>query len=84
MDQEAHARLERALWADTAFLAGLGVMDYSLLVGVNRADSLLVVGIIDFIRQARLPIHSELSLMPHVTCIGYGWYRACVTGDDKL
>lgn len=25
--------MECALWADTSFLAGLGVMDYSLLVG---------------------------------------------------
>jgi hypothetical protein len=25
--------MEHALWRDTSFLAGLGVMDYSLLVG---------------------------------------------------
>ncbi|KAK9796713.1 hypothetical protein WJX73_010097 [Symbiochloris irregularis] len=48
---EAHARLLRALWSDTAFLAGLGVMDYSLLVGMNQSGGTLVVGIIDFIRQ---------------------------------
>ena len=46
-------RLEAALWADTAFLAGLGVMDYSLLVGIDRDASQLVVGIIDFVRQVR-------------------------------
>lgn len=28
--------LELALWNDTAFLARLGVMDYSLLVGIDR------------------------------------------------
>lgn len=44
-------RLEEALWADTAFLAALGVMDYSLLVGIDRDASQLVVGIIDFVRQ---------------------------------
>ena len=44
-------RLEEALWADTAFLAALGVMDYSLLVGIDRESSQLVVGIIDFVRQ---------------------------------
>eukprot|EP00887_Chlorella_sp_A99_P005551 scaffold1.g5551.t1 len=47
----AYARLQRALWSDTAFLAGLGVMDYSLLVGVDRRRQELVVGVIDFIRQ---------------------------------
>ena len=47
----AHAKLLRALWSDTAFLSGLGVMDYSLLVGVDDSNNTLVVGIIDFIRQ---------------------------------
>ena len=28
-------QLELALWADTAFLSGLAIMDYSLLVGVK-------------------------------------------------
>ena len=46
-------RLDAALAADTAFLAGLGVMDYSLLLGVDRQNRLLVVGIIDFVRQVR-------------------------------
>ena len=40
-----------ALWADTAFLAGQGVMDYSLLVGVDCPGATFVVGIIDFLRQ---------------------------------
>ena len=43
----------KALWADTAFLAGQGVMDYSLLVGVDSPNGALVVGIIDFLRQVR-------------------------------
>jgi len=51
VNQEAHAELERSLWSDTAFLSQLGVMDYSLLVGVDKATHTLVVGIIDFIRQ---------------------------------
>ena len=51
VDQAAHARLEAVLWRDTAFLAGLGVMDYSLLVGVDAQKHRLVIGIIDFIRQ---------------------------------
>ena len=48
-----HEQLLDALWADTALLAGLGVMDYSLLVGVDQARGTLVVAIIDFVRQAR-------------------------------
>ncbi|GAB4817632.1 hypothetical protein N2152v2_004678 [Parachlorella kessleri] len=48
---QAFARLQRALWSDTAFLSGLGVMDYSLLVGFDKQGQELVVGVIDFIRQ---------------------------------
>ena len=51
VDQAAHANLEAVLWRDTAFLAGLGVMDYSLLVGLDSNQHRLVIGIIDFIRQ---------------------------------
>jgi len=51
IDPAAYAMLEEALWADTAFLSALGVMDYSLLMGVDRATGQLVVGIIDFVRQ---------------------------------
>ena len=42
------------LWRDTAFLAGLGVMDYSLLVGLDSHTHRLVIGIIDFIRQVNM------------------------------
>ncbi|XP_062194736.1 putative 1-phosphatidylinositol-3-phosphate 5-kinase FAB1C [Phragmites australis] len=44
-------RLERAVWNDTSFLASLDVMDYSLLVGIDKEKKELVVGIIDFLRQ---------------------------------
>lgn len=40
-----------ALWEDTAFLARLGVMDYSLLVGIDKDANQLVAAIIDFVRQ---------------------------------
>ena len=39
------------MWKDTSFLAKLGVMDYSLLVGIDEVNGQLVVGIIDYIRQ---------------------------------
>ncbi|MEW5311615.1 MAG: hypothetical protein WDW38_003314 [Sanguina aurantia] len=46
--------LEAAVWADTAFLASLNVMDYSLLVGLDRDNNVLAVAIIDFIRTYTL------------------------------
>ncbi len=53
VDAESFALLETALDADTAFLAEKGVMDYSLLVGVDKPQNVLVVGIIDFLRQVQ-------------------------------
>ncbi|XP_066383293.1 putative 1-phosphatidylinositol-3-phosphate 5-kinase FAB1D isoform X2 [Miscanthus floridulus] len=43
--------LERAIWNDTSFLTSINVMDYSLLVGVDRQKHELVFGIIDYLRQ---------------------------------
>jgi hypothetical protein len=50
VEQRVLRLLEAALWRDTAFLSALGVMDYSLLVGVDRERNALVVAVIDFIR----------------------------------
>ena len=38
-----------AIWRDTAFLARLGVMDYSMLAGLREGR--LAVGIVDYLRQ---------------------------------
>ncbi|KAL5228542.1 hypothetical protein ABZP36_016807 [Zizania latifolia] len=43
--------LERAIWNDTSFLSRMNVMDYSLLVGVDKQKKELVFGIIDYLRQ---------------------------------
>ncbi|RAL43828.1 hypothetical protein DM860_014329 [Cuscuta australis] len=51
--------LERAVWNDTAFLASVDVMDYSLLVGVDEEKHELVLGIIDFMRQYTWDKHLE-------------------------
>ncbi|CAI9767100.1 unnamed protein product [Fraxinus pennsylvanica] len=51
--------LERAVWNDTAFLASIDVMDYSLLVGVDEEKNELVLGIIDFMRQYTWDKHLE-------------------------
>ncbi len=49
--QDDWARLLRSLQHDTGFLSGQGVMDYSLLVGVDRHRQQLVCGAIDYVRQ---------------------------------
>ncbi|XP_004287678.1 PREDICTED: 1-phosphatidylinositol-3-phosphate 5-kinase FAB1A [Fragaria vesca subsp. vesca] len=51
--------LERAVWNDTAFLASVDVMDYSLLVGVDEEKHELALGIIDFMRQYTWDKHLE-------------------------
>ncbi|XP_062191798.1 1-phosphatidylinositol-3-phosphate 5-kinase FAB1A-like [Phragmites australis] len=43
--------LQRAVWNDTSFLTSVNVMDYSLLVGVDKQKHELVFGIIDYLRQ---------------------------------
>ncbi|KAJ0983756.1 hypothetical protein J5N97_002112 [Dioscorea zingiberensis] len=56
---KAKRLLERAVWNDTAFLASIDVMDYSLLVGVDEERHELVLGIIDFMRQYTWDKHLE-------------------------
>ncbi|BFG39532.1 hypothetical protein CerSpe_258060 [Prunus speciosa] len=56
---KAKRLLERAVWNDTAFLASIDVMDYSLLVGVDEEKDELVLGIIDFVRQYTWDKHLE-------------------------
>ncbi|PRQ51739.1 putative 1-phosphatidylinositol-3-phosphate 5-kinase chromatin regulator PHD family [Rosa chinensis] len=56
---KAKRLLERAVWNDTAFLASIDVMDYSLLVGVDEETHELVLGIIDFMRQYTWDKHLE-------------------------
>nr|XP_016440438.1 PREDICTED: putative 1-phosphatidylinositol-3-phosphate 5-kinase FAB1C [Nicotiana tabacum] len=59
LGSKAKRSLERAVWNDTAFLASVDVMDYSLLVGVDEECKELVVGIIDFMRQYTWDKHLE-------------------------
>uniref|UniRef100_A0A803M9P3 1-phosphatidylinositol-3-phosphate 5-kinase n=1 Tax=Chenopodium quinoa TaxID=63459 RepID=A0A803M9P3_CHEQI len=56
---KAKRLLERAVWNDTSFLASVDVMDYSLLVGVDKEKHELVLGIIDFMRQYTWDKHLE-------------------------
>ncbi|EXC06051.1 1-phosphatidylinositol-3-phosphate 5-kinase [Morus notabilis] len=59
LGSKAKRSLERAIWNDTAFLASVDVMDYSLLVGVDDERKELVLGIIDFMRQYTWDKHLE-------------------------
>ncbi|MCO5604997.1 hypothetical protein L7F22_059172 [Adiantum nelumboides] len=59
ISNKAKRLLERAVWNDTAFLASVDVMDYSLLVGVDEGRQELVLGIIDFMRQYTWDKHLE-------------------------
>ncbi|KAL5553392.1 hypothetical protein UlMin_040793 [Ulmus minor] len=59
LGSKAKRSLERAIWNDTAFLASVDVMDYSLLVGVDEERKELVLGIIDFMRQYTWDKHLE-------------------------
>ncbi|XP_010534979.1 PREDICTED: 1-phosphatidylinositol-3-phosphate 5-kinase FAB1B-like [Tarenaya hassleriana] len=59
LGNKAKRLLERAVWNDTAFLALVDVMDYSLLVGVDEENHELVLGIIDFLRQYTWDKHLE-------------------------
>ncbi|KAL8052963.1 hypothetical protein ABFS82_05G040000 [Erythranthe guttata] len=59
LESKAKRRLERAVWNDTSFLAGVDVMDYSLLVGVDEEREEMVIGIIDYMRQYTWDKHLE-------------------------
>jgi 1-phosphatidylinositol-3-phosphate 5-kinase len=50
VDETSKAMFGLAIWNDSFFLSQVGVMDYSILVGVDDRSSQLVVGIIDYIR----------------------------------
>ena len=77
VDQAAHAHLEAVLWRDTAFLAGLGVMDYSLLVGLDSQQHRLVIGIIDFIRQVSSTNHCKPDHLPVVSSLACQGIKMC-------
>ncbi|KAI9502783.1 hypothetical protein BX070DRAFT_235203 [Coemansia spiralis] len=50
VSQQTKSYLHDAIWNDTLFLSMMNVMDYSLLIGFDKKNKELVVGIVDFIR----------------------------------
>lgn len=51
VDQSNLDRLVKALKRDSQFLCDLYIMDYSLILGLDKERMQLVVGIIDFVRE---------------------------------
>jgi len=51
VEENAKTTLQAAIWNDSLFLSSLGVMDYSLLVGIDPTNKQCIVGIIDYIRK---------------------------------
>ncbi|KAJ3707721.1 hypothetical protein LUZ61_011426 [Rhynchospora tenuis] len=51
LSQRTKKLFERAIWNDTSFLTSINVMDYSLLLGVDRENRAIFFGIIDYLRQ---------------------------------
>ena len=62
LTEGAYDTLIGALEYDTQFLADSHIMDYSLLVGVDPQRHLLVVGIIDYLRQWDWVKQGELTI----------------------
>ena len=50
VDQLSKIKLQASIWNDTLFLSSLGVMDYSLVIGIDVNTNQLVAGIIDYLR----------------------------------
>ena len=50
MSLEHTWNLNNPVWA-AGFLGSLGIMDYSLLVGFSRREGMLIVGLVDYLRQ---------------------------------
>ena len=59
---EAHQAISDALSNDTQYLAESNIVDYSLLVGVDPERHIIVVGIIDYLRQFDLVKQVEMNI----------------------
>jgi len=51
VSEEGKAQLCNAIWHDSTFLSSLNVMDYSLLVGIEKENGKIICGIIDYLRK---------------------------------
>ncbi|KFD70644.1 hypothetical protein M514_11256 [Trichuris suis] len=50
LNSASKAKLDEAIRNDTVFLSANHIMDYSLLMGVDQGNSILLLGIIDYLR----------------------------------
>jgi len=71
----AKAKFNQAVRQDTAFLQHLQVVDYSLLLGVDTTNKLLVVGIVDYCREYSLGLRIYGSMTAGRTIIAPKDYR---------
>ena len=62
LPSEAHQAIADALSNDTQYLAESNIVDYSLLVGVDPERHIIVVGIIDYLRQFDLVKQVEMNI----------------------
>ncbi|KAL6045049.1 1-phosphatidylinositol-3-phosphate 5-kinase, partial [Balamuthia mandrillaris] len=51
INEKSKIMLSMAVWNDSLFLSELGIMDYSLLIGLDESTHELVVGVIDYMRK---------------------------------
>lgn len=76
VDVASHERFLRGVWRDTAFLAGLGVMDYSLIIHLEQGAARATVGIIDYLRQYTWDKKVESWVKSSGLLGGGAWLRA--------
>jgi hypothetical protein len=62
LPSDAHHAIQDAILNDTQYLAESNIVDYSLLVGVDPERHIVVVGIIDYLRQFDLVKQVEMNI----------------------
>eukprot|EP00803_Ostreobium_quekettii_P003608 evm.model.scf_978.3 EVM.evm.TU.scf_978.3 scf_978:49399-49872(+) len=72
VDQHNLNCLQDALNRDTKFLADLGIMDYSLILGLDKERTEIVVGIINFAREYTLDKRFETLIKSSGILGGWG------------
>jgi hypothetical protein len=72
MTSSSISSLQQGLQNDTAFLSAMGIMDYSLLVGIDEENYEVVVGIIDYFRQYTIDKKLESHVKSVATLFGKG------------
>jgi len=75
LDSDTCRRLHCALDRDTKFLESVGVIDYSLLLGIDETNKKIVLGIVDYCREYGVTERAEKYLKKGRTVTGPVAYR---------